>query len=137
MSISERLRRNRVALPLVILYCIMTAFIVAGKKWLLQWGVDQAVVMVGNLLLFAVSLISLLLYQRAMAHPTTTGFLRNTYSGLFFKLLVCIFAVMLYVFIAKDQLNKPALFACIFLYFLYALLEMRSLMQWNKARRNA
>lgn len=137
MSISERLRKNRVALPLVIVYCIVTAFIVAGKKWLLQWGVDQSVLMVGNLLLFAVSLISLFLYQRAMAHPTTTGFLRNTYSGFLFKLLICIFAVMLYVMMAREHLNKPALFTCIFLYFLYALLEMRGLMQWNKARRNA
>jgi len=137
MSISDRFRKNRIALPLVIVYCISTAFIVAGKKWLLQWGVDPGVVIIGNLLLFIVSITSLFLYQRAMAHPTTMGFLRNTYSGLFFKLLVCIFAVMIYVLVARKQINKPALFACIFLYFLYALLEMRSLMQWNKARRNA
>jgi hypothetical protein len=95
------------------------------------------VVLVGNMILFAVSLGSLLLYQRAMAHPSTIGFLKNTYSGLFLKLLACVIAVMAYVFIAKQQINKPGIFACIFLYFLYTLLEMRSLMQWNKARRNA
>ena len=89
------------------------------------------------MLLCVVSLASLLLYQRAMAHPTTMGFLRNTYSGLFLKLLVCAIAVILYVFLNREHVNKPGLFTCIFLYFIYTLLEMRSLMQWNKARRNA
>lgn len=129
--------KNSAVLPLIIVYVLSTALMVVGKKWLVQWGVDTSVVLVGNLVLFIVTLISFFLYQRAMAHPSTTGFLRNTYSGLFLKLLVCIFAVMIYVMVAKAQTNKPALFACIFLYFLYAVLEMRSLMQWNKARRNA
>jgi len=137
MSINERLQKNKTALPLVLVYCISNVFLILGKKQLTAWGVDQAVVIVGNLILFIVSIVSLFLYQRAIAHANTTGFLRNTYSGLFFKLLVCIFAVFAYAFTVKQQLNKPALVACIFLYFLYALLEMRSLMQWNKARRNA
>jgi cobalamin biosynthesis protein CobD/CbiB len=108
-----------------------------GKKQLQQWGVNPTVVIVGNMILFAVSITSLLLYQRAMAHPTTMGFLRNTYSGLFLKLLVCIIAIMIYVVLDREHVNKPAIFTCVFLYFLYTLLEIRSLMQWNKARRNA
>ncbi|MEO7453016.1 MAG: hypothetical protein ABIU63_18470 [Chitinophagaceae bacterium] len=124
-------------MPLVIVYSISTALVILGKQKLQQWGVDTTVLILGNLLLFLVSLASLLLYQRAMSHPTTIGFLRNTYSGLFLKLLACIVAVLLYVLLAKEHLNKPALLTCIFLYFLYTLLEMRSLLQWNKARRNA
>jgi len=137
MSINQQFQKNKIALPLIIVYCISTAFVVLGKKWLVQWGVDPTVVIIGNLLLFLVSVTSLLLYQRAMLHPTTNGFLRNTYSGLFLKLLICIFAVMIYALVSKEHVNKPALFACIFLYFLYTVLEMRSLLHWNKARRNA
>ncbi|HTE11493.1 MAG TPA: hypothetical protein VK645_10990 [Chitinophagaceae bacterium] len=137
MSISEKLQKNKLALPLIIVYCISTALVILGKKQLLQWGADSNVIIAGNMILFAVSLASLFLYQRAIAHPTTMGFLRNTYSGLFLKLLVCIIAVLIYALVAREHVNKPAIFACIFLYFLYALLEMRSLMQWNKARRNA
>jgi hypothetical protein len=124
-------------LPLIAVYCITTAFFIIFKAKLAAWGINQQVVIIGNMILFAVSLLSLFLYQRAMAHPNTTGFLKNTYSGLFLKLLTCVFAIMLYVFMAKDQVNKPGIFACIFLYFLYTLLEMRSLMQWNKDRKNA
>jgi hypothetical protein len=128
---------NRAILPLVLFFCITTVLLMAGKTLLEGWGVDQPLLVAGNMLLFTVSLISLLLYQRAMAHPTTMGFLRNTYSGLFLKLLVCAVAAIVYVLLHKEHVNKPGLFACVFLYFVYTLLEMRSLMQWNKARRNA
>jgi hypothetical protein len=129
--------RNKIALPLVIFYGATTAMLIIFKKQLQVWGVNQPVVIVGNMILFAVSLISLLLYQRAMAHATTMGFLRNTYSGLLLKLLVCIIAILIYVFTDREHVNKQGIFACVFLYFVYTLLEMRSLMQWNKARRNA
>jgi hypothetical protein len=128
---------NRAILPLVLFFCIATVLLIAGKTLLEGWGVDQLLLVAGNMLLFTVSLISLLLYQRAMTHPTTMGFLRNTYSSLFFKLLVCAVAAIVYVLLHKEHVNKPGLFTCIFLYFVYTLLEMRSLMQWNKARRNA
>jgi hypothetical protein len=130
-------RAFKYPLPLIVIYCITTALFILFKGKLASWGVDQQVVMIGNMILFIVSLLSLFLYQRAMVHPNTTGFLKNTYSGLFLKLLTCVFAIMLYIFLARDHVNKPGIFACIFLYFLYTLLEMRSLMQWNKDRTNA
>ena len=128
---------NKWPLPVIIVFCIVTALLIAGKAWLIKWGVNFTVVVVGNIILFAVSVASLLLYQRAMAHASTMGFLRNTYSGLLLKLFVCLVAVLIYAMVAREHVNKEGIFACVFLYFLYALLEMRSLMQWNKARRNA
>ena len=128
---------SKFPLPLIMLFCVVTALLVLGKSQLLQWGVDPMVIIAGNILLFMVSIASLFLYQRAMAHPTTMGFLRNTYGGLFFKLLVCIIAMVIYILADRAHVNKPGIFACVFLYFVYTLLEMRSLMQWNKARRNA
>ncbi|GAC1450565.1 MAG: hypothetical protein NVSMB7_12920 [Chitinophagaceae bacterium] len=130
-------RDNTLALPLIIVFGMVTALLVLGKKQLLAWGIDPRVVIAGNFILFAVSTASLLLYQRAMTHPTTMGFLRNTYSGLFLKLLACIITILIYVITSKEHINKQGVLACVFLYFVYTLLEMRSLMQWNKARKNA
>ena len=134
---NSKQHKNSALLPLVLFFLGSTGLLLAGRTLLAQWGVNQPLVMAGNLLLFSVSLISLLLYQRAMSHPTTVGFLRNTYSGLFFKLLVCAGAAVVYVLLHRENVNKPGLFTCIFFYFIYTLLEMRSLLQWNKARRNA
>jgi len=137
MSINEKLKANRLALPLIIFFLLVTALCLGAKNQLLQWGVSPKVVSIGNLILFAVSLLSFILYRRAMSHPTTMGFLRNTYGGLFLKLLVCAIAVAAYVLTDREHVNKQGIFICVFLYFVYTLLEMRSLMQWNKARRNA
>ena len=137
MNDNSFLHKNRAFFPLLLFFGVIALLLILGKSLLAGWGVDQPLVMAGNLLLLLVSLVSLLLYQRAMTHPSTIGFLRNTYSGLFFKLIVCALAAIIYVLTHKAQVNKPGLFTCIFLYFIYTLLEMRSLMQWNKARRNA
>ena len=134
---NERLKKYRMALPLLILFLLVTAFCAGGSSQLVKWGVDSKVLAAGNLLLFAVSFFSFILYQRAMLHSTTMGFLRNTYGGLFLKLLVCAIAVAAYVLSNREHVNKPAIYICVFLYLLYTLLEMRSLLQWNKTRRNA
>jgi hypothetical protein len=128
---------NKLSLPLVIVFFMTTICFVALRKWMLQWGIDPLVVIVGNFILFLVSLLSLILYRRAMAHASTMGFLRNTYSGLLLKLFVCIIAVLIYAAVQRSNVNKGGIFTCVFLYFVYALIEVLSLMQWNKARKNA
>lgn len=127
----------RVFLPILLLFIVTVLLCQLFSAQLSGWGIDPKVVVVGNLILLLASSVSLLLYQRAIRHANTMGFLRNTYGGLFFKLLFCAIAAIVYVLVAKDKLNKPALFTCMFLYLMYTFLEMRSLMQWNKARRNA
>lgn len=134
---NDKLKTNKLALPLVLVFLLVTLFCIGGKSQLLQWGFSPLVVGTGNLILFSVSLLSFILYQRAMTHPTTMGFLRNTYGGLFLKLLVCAIAVAVYVLSDREHVNKQGIFACVFLYLVYTLLEMRTLLQWNKARRNA
>jgi hypothetical protein len=129
--------RYRVFLPVIVLFLVTLVPCLLLADRMNGWGIDSTVVIAGSFILLLASSISLLLYQRAMQHANTMGFLRNTYSGLFFKLLFCAIAAIVYVLVAKDKLNKPALFTCMFLYLMYTFLEMRSLMQWNKARRNA
>lgn len=127
----------RVFLPILLLFIVTVFLCQLFTARLNAWGVDPTVVIAGSLILLLASSVSLFLYQRAIRHANTMGFLRNTYSSLFFKLLVCAIAAIVYVMVTKDKVNKPGLFTCMFLYLVYTFLEMRSLMQWNKARRNA
>ena len=43
---------NRAILPLVLFFCITTVLLIAGKSLLVQWGVDQPLLIAGNMLLF-------------------------------------------------------------------------------------
>jgi hypothetical protein len=100
-------------------------------------GFGTTVTLVGDIVLFAATFLSLYLYQRAMTHTSTQGFLRNAYSGLMIKLVVCLVGVGIYAVAAKGIIDKYGIFACVFLYMVYSVIEMRSLMRWNKERTNA
>jgi len=124
-------------LPVALVFILINALLIGMKNQLAKWDIDQPVAIIGNLLLFIVTFISLVMYQRAIKHASTAGFLRNTYSGMLVKLFVCMAAVLVYAMIEGSNINKGAIFACMFFYFLYTFIEIRSLMRWNKERRNA
>lgn len=109
------------------------ALVLLGPR-LQKNGFDTTVALVGDLVLFAATLFSLFLYQRALTHSSTHGFLRNTYSGLIAKLVICLVAVGIYAMTVGPAMNKLGIFACVFLYVVYSIIEMRSLMRWNKER---
>lgn len=130
-------RPIKLYVPIIVFFIVANAALIGGRSWLSKWGIDQSVAIVGNLILFIATFLSLLLYQRAMDHPSTQGFLRNAYSGLIAKLLVCLFSVVIYAMVARNNVNKQGIFVCVFFYFVYTIIEMRSLARRNKERSNA
>jgi hypothetical protein len=127
---------NKLYLPILFFFIFVNALLVTGKNYLVKWNIEQSVVIGGNLLLFVVTFFSLFFYHRAMAHNSTAGFLRNTYSGIMIKLFTCMIVVLIYAVTVHGNINQGALFTCIFLYMAYAFIEMRSLMRRSKERKN-
>jgi hypothetical protein len=127
---------KKLYLPILFFFIFVNAFLVAGKGFLAKWNIDQSVAIGGNLLLFIVTFLSLYFYKRAMTHASTAGFLRNTYSGIMIKLFACMIVVLIYAVSVNGNVNQGALFTCIFLYMVYAFIEMRSLMRGNKEQKN-
>jgi hypothetical protein len=127
---------KKLYLPILIFFILVNAFLIAGKSLLAKWNIEQSVAIGGNLLLFIVTFLSLVFYERAMAHASTAGFLRNTYSGIMIKLFTCMIVVLIYAVSVNGNINKGSIFICIFLYLVYAFIEMRSLMRRNKEQKN-
>ncbi len=134
---NNKTTHRKLYVPVLIFFVIVNGFLVAGHSILQRFGIDQEVAIVGNLVLFIATMLSVFLYQRALTHASTHGFLRNAYSGLLVKLLICLAAVIAYALVARSSLNRQAIFACVFFYLVYSVIEMRSLMRWNKERTNA
>ncbi len=128
---------KKLFIPVVIFFIITNALLIGLKTRLEKWGIDQSVAIIGNLVLFVVTLASLFMYQQAMKQASTAAFLRNTYSGLLIKLFVCMAAVLVYAMAVGSAVNKGAIFTCMFFYFVYTFIEIRSLLRWNKERKNA
>src|SRR4051812_22296531 len=121
-------------LPLLLLFVILNSFFFSGKNILQRWNADQDVLIIGNALLFIVSMISFLLARRAMNDPNPHVFVRSVYISVMVKLFVCMIAAFVYISLQKKQLNKPALFTCMGLYLVYTFLEVSALMRMLKKK---
>lgn len=110
-------------------------FLVSGSA-LQAKGIDPAVVLGGNLVLFLVSLISLLVTSRSLTNSNPHVFVRAVYSGFIIKFFVVVFAAFIYFKLAT-LVNKPALFVCLILYIIYTAIEINTLMRMMKETRHA
>ena len=124
-------------MPVILVFIVLNGFFISGKNMLQRWNVDQDVVIIGNTLLFIITMFSYLLALRGLNHSNPHVFFRSVYVSVMLKLFVCIIAAFVYISIYKANLNKPALFTCMGLYLVYTFLEVSVLMKLLKQKKNA
>ncbi|HEU0112557.1 MAG TPA: hypothetical protein VFQ73_16900 [Flavisolibacter sp.] len=120
--------------PVIILFIVLNGFFIAGKNLLAKWGMDRDVVIIGNLILFVITLVSFTLGQRGLKNPNPHAFVRSVYSSMMLKLFLCIIAVFIYVSLNRTSYNQPALFTCMGLYLVYSFMEVSILMKLLKGK---
>ena len=123
--------------PVMLLFVLLNAFFIFGKNMLDRWGADQQVLIIGNALLFVITLASFMLAQKGLNNPNSHAFVRAVYSGIMIKLFLCLAAAFIYISTNKAKLNKPALFICMGLYLIYTFMEVSSLMKLLREKKNA
>lgn len=99
--------------------------------------IDGTVVIIGNFILFLVSLSALVITQRAFKSENPQAFVRAIYSGFIIKFFVVAIAAFAYIMVAKKTVSKPALMICGGLYIIYTVLETRKLLQLLKPKKHA
>ena len=124
-------------LPVVLLFIVLNAFFIAGKTMLQRWDADQNVLIIGNALLFIITIVSFLLAQRGLRNTNTHAFIRAIIGGIMIKLFVFVIAAFIYISIFKKEINKPALFTCMGLYLVYTFFEVSVLTKQLKQKANA
>ena len=122
--------------PLLIVFALFNGFFITGKSWLEKNGIDQNVFILGNLILFAVSLSAFLITSKAFRSPNPQAFVRAMYGSFIIKFFVVAIAAFVYIMVAKKSVNKPALIACAGLYIIYTSIETKALMKMLKQKKN-
>jgi ACR3 family arsenite efflux pump ArsB len=122
--------------PLVLVFIFLTAFFITSKSWLEKKEVDQDVLVIGNLILFLVSLSAFLLTNKALSSSNPQAFVRAMYGSFIIKFFVLAITAFVYIMVAKKNVNKPALVACAGLYIIYTGIETRALMKMLKQKKN-
>jgi hypothetical protein len=119
---------------LVYTFVGLSFVIFACQHFLNPSSINFNVLQLGNLLLFLIGLISLRMSLLALRHKNVQGFLRLVYSSFLLKFFGLAMAACIYIFIYKKDINKPALFGCFGLYFIYTFMELRTVMKQSKNR---
>ena len=127
----------RLILPMILVFIFLNAFFLLSKSWLAQKNLDQNVLIIGNLLLFLVSLVTFLITCRSLQSKNPNAFVRAMYGGFIVKFFVVAIAAFIYIMMAKKNVSKPALFTCMGLYIIYTYFEVSALLRVLKQKKNA
>lgn len=109
---------------------VITAFLlIGGGLFALKTSAPDysfELLSIGNLVLFALSLISFILVTRQDQHHASS-FIRGVYASTFLKLMICMVAIVTYIALNKDNIHKPSIFVLFGIYAVYSIIETMSL----------
>ncbi len=123
--------------PILLVFISVSSSSVVFSRALKQWGIDQSMLIIGNIILFIATVVSFFLHRKAMVAGNTQVFLRNVYSGMLFRFFLCLIASFIYIYKEGNAVNVPGLFALLFLYMVYTFMEIAILLKYTKQNRNA
>lgn len=124
----------RAFMPIALVFIVTTVIllIVPGLDYL--WNMSRPVMLAGNFILFIATAFSFYLYQKSLKNNNVHAFLRMIYGGMFIKMLICLFAAVIYIMAAKKEVSKGAIFGCMFLYFVYTFVEISIIMKLSRKK---
>jgi hypothetical protein len=128
---------RKIFLPLSLLFILLNGFFLAGKSLLDKYGIDQNVLIGGNLILFAATALSFYVSQRSLSSKNPNASVRSLYGSFMIKFFVIAIAAFAYIMAVKKNVNKPALLICMGLYIVYTFVEVSSLQKLLKQKKNA
>jgi Ca2+/Na+ antiporter len=123
-------------IPILLFFILLNAFFILGKNMLVGWDADQEVLILGNLVLFVLTMLSFWLGLRGLKNANSHAFVRSIYSGMMIKMFICIIAAFIYIATYKKELNKPAFFSLMGLYLVYTFIEVSGLTKMLKQKAN-
>jgi hypothetical protein len=120
---------GRPFLPIVIIFIVSSLFFLTARQWLAGRNMDYIVLLAGNGILFLATGLSFYLYNKALRNANVQVFLRMLYASLLIKMVFCLAATLLYLFLAGAEVSKFAIIGCFCLYVLYTYAEVKVLMR--------
>lgn len=124
--------RNKLIMPLITLFVIFSGSVVASRNLLAKWGIDSDVLVIANIIFFLVSLLAFFMQQKALNNSNPNVFIRSVMGGMLVKMGVVITAVIVYRLVAGNAVSKVSVFAAMFLYLIYLVVEVAVITKLNK-----
>jgi hypothetical protein len=123
-------------IPLFGLFIAVTSFANLFRGFLMNKGIHADVLVIGNAIIFLVSLLSLYFHIKGFLDKNVQVFLRSVYGSLMIKMFGLAAVAAVYILVMKKEVNKPALFICMGLYIAYTAIEMKQVFKLLKERKS-
>ena len=120
--------------PLFIIFILLTILFISIKSMLEKYGLDRNVLLIANVLFFILGTITFIIQQKALQNSNPNVFIRSVMSVMMMKMFVCILAVLIYVLSMRDSYSTSSIFASVFLYFVYLMVEVSVLIKLNNQK---
>lgn len=130
-------KNKKAYLPIILFFIIVNAIILLAKNFLDNNGVDREFLIWANLFLLLISIGGFLLQRKGLQSSNPQAFVRGVYASLIFKMFLVMAVVLIYVFLVRSKINKPALFTAMGLYIVYTVIEVTALMKVARKKKNA
>jgi hypothetical protein len=115
--------------PLVLIFIFINSFILLSKNFLINHGFDNELLLIGNFLLFSISIAAMLIQLRGVKSTNPNVFVRSVYVVMIIKLFIVAIVLTTYILLHNRIINKPAIFTLMGLYVVYTVLEVSGLMK--------
>jgi hypothetical protein len=114
--------------PAIFVFFFLNIGFFSMQSRLSEKGFDQEVLVYGNIILFAIFLVSFLMVSKGQRSKNNHEFFRLMYGSFILKLFLLAGIAFAYIITMKKDVNKPALFLCMALYVVYTIIEVTALM---------
>ena len=121
---------------ILLLFVFLNSAVILFRRSLVSSGFNTDVLLIGNIVLFLITMLSYRLQAGGLKAPATAAFLGGVYGSFILKFLVVAAVVFGYGYLSGGRINKPALFSLMGLYLVYTFLETRALMKLSKKLKN-
>ncbi|GAB3425073.1 hypothetical protein [Niabella aquatica] len=122
---------------MILVFVLLSAFFVVFKNTLTKAGVDTAVLLIANGILFLIGTFTIRNGLKAISNPNPHVFVRVFYTGFIIRLFACAIAAFIYIYSNNGKVDKTSLFACLGIYILYNVIEVSSLQKALRNNKNA
>jgi hypothetical protein len=127
-------KQRRFILPMVMVFIVTNTLLLVFGQRLAAWGIDRYMLLGANCLFFMVSLIAFLLQRSALSNTNPNVFIRSVMGSMFIKMMLVMVVFVVYIMIVRKGINKPAVFAAMFLYLVYLAAEVAGVMKLNREK---
>ena len=123
---------GKILVPSLITFVTITVIFMAAPRFWDNLGVSHRVVVVGNLLLYALSALTVWMHLKAIQNPNPNMFTNSVMGSTVLKLFVLGIATVIYLVIVGKERSVFGIVATMVLYIIYTVLDVKAALILNK-----